>query len=140
MTGEKPRPRVYVAADYRRKDEVVQLLGWLEQVGLEPCCRWALQGEEVSTVGELTEEHRAAANEVAQIDLADIRESSLLVQLTTGEKERGGRIVEFGYGLALDLTVVVCGPVETVFHFADGVHRVGSPAELLAWVRGWLAA
>jgi hypothetical protein len=143
------RMRAYVAADFARKEaarEVAELLE--EYVGIENGARWNTtqpETKEGGLGGELAATDATEALKVACEDLEDICECGVFVQLTTGEKARGGRHVELGYALGLALAdnhrqIVVVGPREHAFHYHPRVAHLVSLDELRAWAIGYAGA
>lgn len=134
-------PRIYVAADYRRQGEARALLEDAERAGFEVTCRWAIQGEPGDGMGgTVSPDQEGFAQAAAVMDLADIRESDVVVQLTTGQLARGGRQVELGAALAWGKTILVVGPKEHVFHHHGSVDHVETVAEALGWLKGFARA
>lgn len=138
---DKSEPTVYVAADFLRKEEVAALCAQLEKLGLEPTNTCTLDGEPGGGAGgELEGEAEQNAIATARLDLDDIDRSELFIQLTTGELARGGRHVKLGYALSRELTIIIVGPREHVFHYHPQVHHLPTADMLLIWLRGWLSA
>ena len=85
--------KIYFAARWERRDEIRELVR-----GLPTTSRWLSQ--EVGASG----------------DLDDIRVADCLCLFTEkGPFPRGGRMVEFGYALALGKRMIVIGPDENIF-------------------------
>lgn len=85
--------KTYFAARWERRDEIRELVR-----GLPTTSRWLSQ--EVGASG----------------DLDDIRAADCLCLFTEkGSFPRGGRMVEFGYALALGKRMIVIGPDENIF-------------------------
>lgn len=138
----------YIAADYARKQEAAQLAADLEQVlGMTSMGRWYKSQpayKDDGLGGELTGDDAAAAVKVAQEDWDDLASSDFFIQLTTGEKARGGRHVELGMAIALKHAypyrqVIVVGPREHAFHYGEGIHHLTSQDELEIFLQGFLA-
>ncbi len=106
--------KVYLAADYRLKDELYILALILEAAGLEVTSRWIHAKEEPIT-GLSLERRR----ECSVIDLEDIRAADVFVLVNPEEFAKsgtGGRHVELGYALGIGKPVVVFGERTNVFH------------------------
>lgn len=140
----------YVAADYARKEDARALSDALiEGSGGELACsaRWIYdqpQHKDGGLGGELDDEDAKSAARVAMEDLEDIASADIFIQLTTGEKARGGRQVELGYAFAIaqsqaviatspeiegavnPLLIMVVGPREHVFHYHPTVVHVST--------------
>jgi len=114
--------KVYLAADYARKDEIQGIRVSLEDRGVKVTSRWLD-----------TADDGIPWSAEAKIDLDDIREADVVVSFTTGAHARGGRHAEFGIAVALDKGLILVGPREHVFHFLPGVLLLNSVSELLSW-------
>ncbi len=137
----------YVATDYARKSDAARLAEAL--LSAVPSfvlnARWVTDQPvfvEGGLGGELGPEDAASAARVAEEDLQDIRCSSVFVQLSSGEKSRGGRQVELGYALATQerlagRAIIVVGPREHAFHYHPAVAHVEDLEQLVAWARGY---
>lgn len=110
--------KVYLAARYGRRLELLEYARQLETCGIEVSSRWihvAAQSEEEAF------RHRAPLMRAVD-DIEDVATAAVLVLFSErqGEAvpgaERGGRHVEFGVALAYGLRCLVVGPRENVFH------------------------
>jgi nucleoside 2-deoxyribosyltransferase len=131
--------KVYIAADYARKDEVRALAEALEGRGVKCTSTWAfMPSDQEGGVGATATSPGYAAAMAAQ-DLDDVGSSDAFVQLTTGEYCRGGRQVELGMAMALGKRVIVVGPREHVFHWHPRVtvvdHWEVAEALIYDWAR-----
>ena len=135
--------KFYVAADFLRKPAALAVAETLEAAGMQCTARWIRTQpvtKEGGLGGELGGDESATAAIVADEDLEDIAAAPVFVQLTTGEKCRGGRQVELGFAIALargdrSRTVISVGPRETAFHYHHSVLALESVADLLDWAR-----
>lgn len=137
--------RVYLAADFRRREEMCEAAAELRGIDptLEVVSEWHDPGNDVAkyvvdtTMTEVDPRGEAGANATRESDrdLEAIAGCDVLIQFTTGGKERGGRHVELGAALALGKTVLVVGPREHVHHFSGGIRRVFHTWEGAKW---WL--
>lgn len=131
---------MYVAADYRRQGEARTLLESVHrELGIQPLCRWAMEGEPGEGMGGAVQD-KAFALAAAKMDLEDVYQADVFVQLTTGELCRGGRQVELGFALANGKPILVVGPPEHVFHHHDTIDHVETFGEVVAWLRGYARA
>jgi nucleoside 2-deoxyribosyltransferase len=123
------RMKIYLAGRYDRR---VELLGYAGQLGRR----------HLSTARWLTGAHEGATDpetllRCAKEDMEDIERSDVLVVFTEDPsvgQTSGGRHVEMGFAMGIDVDVVVVGPIENVFHHlvdADG-SRYDTWAEALA--------
>lgn len=116
--------RVYLAAMYSRRLELVAVARLLTVAGHEITSRWIRGGHDC----EHEEPDTQAA--FALEDLEDLERADVVVSFTeepgSGRRARGGRHVEFGFGLHAGKTMIVVGPRENVFHHVPGVLVVDS--------------
>lgn len=129
--------RIYLAARYSRRDEMMQYATKLFMAGQKVTSRWIL-GDHELTEQSLPEEAARFAKE----DFQDICASEIMVAFTEAEpvgRNRGGRHVEFGIAIAQQMVVIVIGPPENVFHHLEGVIRFDTFDEFMAWMKeqGW---
>ena len=110
---------VYLAGSLARRDELKAIRDHLQNDwSFVVVSRWLDSHHED---GECTP---AYLMQCAQEDLDDIDAADVFVAVMEPDgspNTRGGRHVEYGYALARDKCLVVCGRRETVFHhFNDG--------------------
>lgn len=133
MIEVAPRPRIYVAASFRRLDECRQVAQLLEGAGMRVTSRWLKDPEAGIARPELA----------AERDMADLRESDGLLSLTETPAVgylMGGRHVEFGIALALRKWLWIVGPLENVFHHHPTVRAFADLTAFLVFMRqpaGW---
>lgn len=111
------KAKVYLAARYSRRAELLGYVTELARRGFHVTSRW-LAGDHQAP--DATEDAAAMNLKVkwAQEDLQDIEEADILIAFTEkprSDATRGGRHVELGYALAAGKAVVVIGPIENVF-------------------------
>ena len=125
--------RIYIAARYGRRAEMVEAARQLEALGHEVVSRWIYGEHEAIDATATVEERRLWALE----DVADIDRAQMLVSFTeepgAAGGGRGGRHVETGYALGCGKLVEVVGPTENVFHTLPQVRRWETWGECLAW-------
>ena len=105
--------KIYLAARYQRKDEMAAWGNVLKRFGHEVTSTWIYGGEEGLT-----------RPQIARLDLNDVARAEAVMSFTEtagAAVSRGGRHVEFGYGLALGLKMIIIGEKENVFHELDGI-------------------
>jgi hypothetical protein len=104
--------RIYIAAAYERKNEMIIVAEKLKRAGHEVTSRWFFMDPNASWL------------EASVMDLADIDNSEILLSFThprgTGPSG-GGRHVEFGYAMAKGKRLVIIGESENVFHDSKNV-------------------
>ena len=141
-------PQFYVATDFARKEEAKEVADVLMgSTPLQLRARWITEQPayfDNGLGGELDREAAEAATRVAVEDLEDIWHSELFVQLTSGEKARGGRHVELGYALgqAIDRPhrqIIALGPREHAFHYHPLVVHAPTVEDLVHWAKGYCA-
>lgn len=119
---------VYLAARYGRRAELAAVAHALRVIGFDVVSRWVFGAH------ESTEDVTSALE-----DIQDLERAEIVVSFTEGERApgraRGGRHVEFGFGLARGKRLIVVGPRENVFHHLPGVEAVGSASQLLRLLR-----
>jgi hypothetical protein len=108
--------KVYLAAQFARQAELRIHREELEAVGVPVTSTWL----DEQHIDNDTEKYRRNAEK----DLWDIEMSDALVLFTghpyhgsVDEIARGGRHVETGFALAKGLEVIICGPLENIFHY-----------------------
>ena len=118
--------RIYIAARYDRRFEMLGAATSLIRAGHEVTSRW-IEG------GRGGDPELVAAFE----DVSDLAHADCLVTFTEEPKRwvswaaRGGRHVEFGIALASGKRLCVVGPRENVFHHLPSVEVYATVAELV---------
>jgi hypothetical protein len=110
--------KVYLAAQYRRRDELAGYRTILERLGIEVTSRWLNERNPLDT--KMGDDPDAFYVETATIDLEDIDRADALVFFAEDPLvgvPRGGRHFEHGYGFAKGKAIFVVGPKENVFHY-----------------------
>jgi nucleoside 2-deoxyribosyltransferase len=126
------RLRVYLAARYSRREELVGYQRELEHIGAVVPSRWLLgehqwegKAAEVAEAYEKRLETPPEAVQFALDDWEDLRSADVVVSFTEAPRasstSRGGRHVEFGMAYALGKPCIVVGYRENVFHLLPGV-------------------
>lgn len=143
--------KIYLAARYSRRVELLGYKSLLEAIGHDVTSRWLpgehqiLDGQMPGKAGEAEVESGSsqAATELrerfAREDWQDLVSADAVISFTEAPRSkssRGGRHVEFGAALALNKICIVVGPRENVFHCLPAVTVVRSIAEAVAWLRG----
>ena len=123
--------RIYIAAPYAARAQVADAATFLAEHGHECTSTWKDGSREIhdGTVGTSAVSTDEEVTKHAGGDLKDIKDSDLLVAFTSEYVTRtqdiperwlhtGGRHVEMGYALALELPIIVVGTPENVFQRA----------------------
>lgn len=132
--------RIYLAADYARKDEMHKKAAELRRHGHEVTSQWhdnespyaAADGFGTGRVG-VDYGNIEAASDCALHDMADIRQCDMFVLFTTGEKSRGGRHWETGYTTGQNKKVILIGPREHAFQCLGTVEQYDTWEQFLLW-------
>jgi hypothetical protein len=126
--------KVYLAAAWRRLEEIAALSAELKASGIEITSRWLDEENNLYGHGE------KFLRERAYLDLQDIAKSDAVVRFTDKYSEMGllvprdlisgARHFEFGYAKALGKTLYVVGGKQNVFDRLDGIVHVKDTQEL----------
>lgn len=103
--------KVYIAAPYPIRDAAIAVMRELEAAGLEVTSTW------LKAPDSLNDQH-------ARLDLADVARADVLLALNSPDwanQGTGGRHVEFGYALALQIPIVILGARTNIFHHLSDV-------------------
>lgn len=127
--------RVYLAARYSRREELLGCKADLEAQGHTVTSRWLLGNHQVDDAGLSSEAKRKERERFALEDWEDVTAADALIAFTEAPRatnSRGGRHVELGIALGRDIEVIVVGPAEHVFCCLPQVERFESWASLMA--------
>lgn len=141
---------VYVAGPYAARHRLNGFAVHLRDLGVEVTASWLQETHDITpgTINAATDLTDADVSRHAATDLHDISRADLLVLITAEVSGldpttvfSGGRHVETGYALAVDVPVLVVGEPENVFHrlgpglgvwvapsWADALQRIGAHA------------
>lgn len=130
--------KVYLAARYGRREELLGCKSDLEQLGFTVTSRW-LDGDHQIVDDKLCDPEHAdtMGRQFAQVDIADLRDADICIffsEIPRTSTSRGGRHVEFGFALALGHACRVIGPLENVFHCLSEVEVYDCWADYLATI------
>ena len=130
--------KVYLAAAFSRKNEILQVAHQLEEIGVTVTSRW------------LTEQHAASTDtsksaflaERAQIDLDDIDRADVLVRFSDdlsaptvpSHLATGSRMGEMMHARANHKTIIVVGGHQCVFDYLPDVSHVRTVDDLIRWL------
>lgn len=153
------RNNIYLAARYSRRLELCGYRAELEMLGHNVTSRWLNGDHQISDAGTpigesgeaLVEGDDGSNSELAarlrehfaQEDIADIERSDVFIAFTEPPRStasRGGRHVELGFALALNMPVYVVGHRENVFCWLPEVKFFESWDYLLNDIAHWVRA
>jgi nucleoside 2-deoxyribosyltransferase len=122
--------KIYLAARYSRREELVGYKARLEALGHEVTSRWLsgdhfINCQEQGDDGEYTPEYCAMRERFAIEDFEDVVACDAVMSFTEPRDStcppRGGRHVEMGMGIALGKELIVVGYRENIFHWLPQV-------------------
>ncbi len=129
--------RIYLAARYTRREELLGYKADLEALGHTVTSRWLNGAHQISDTGLSEEGTREERERFAREDWADLREAEWTIAFTEEPRvsnSRGGRHVELGAALAWGQRVTIIGPRENVFCCLEWVEHHDAWAGLLTGV------
>lgn len=106
--------KFYVAAPYEKKPEAALMRDFLQREGFKNTSDWI----------DKVDPQTAAA---AERDLRNVLESDVVILMSFEEfrnKGTGGRHVETGYAIALNIPVLLIGPKTNIFHELPSVRNI----------------
>ena len=118
--------KIYLAGRVSKRPILQAWAALLEQDGHEIVSRWSKRDSDHISVDGLSPRAADAERErFAREDIEDIRACDCMLSLMEEPRSngRGGRHVEFGFGLALGKPQVIVGERETVFHHLQQVYH-----------------
>lgn len=131
--------KIYLAARYSRREELLTYRADLEAMGHTVTSRWLNGSHQISDEGLSAEGTREERERFALEDWNDLYDASHCIVFTEepcGSNSRGGRHVEAGAALAWRKQLTVVGPLENVFYCLGDVEHFDDWAALLD-VYGW---
>lgn len=110
VTPIRPR-RVYIAAPFPMRKEAILLMQRLEARGVHVTSGWLRQDDPLGAID--------ATKDLDDIIGADM----MIVMIPPGFENQGtgGRHVEFGYALGMDIPVIVLGGRTNMFHYLNHI-------------------
>jgi nucleoside 2-deoxyribosyltransferase len=130
--------KVYLAAAWGRREEILAVAERLRAVGVEVTSGWLIEEK-----GMQTGSHEKFLREHAYVDLQDLDAADAVVRFADDyvkTKSRrsispslasGARHFEFGYAKAKGKTLYVVGGKQNVFDRLDGIVHVKNVSELI---------
>lgn len=130
------KPYIYLAAQYSQKDDIAVKSAELRAADYVVTSTWTDEPHDAHmSVKDVTPEDLLM---YAERDLREIRKADIFVLFTVDPDQptkRGGRHVEFGYAMGLDVDLCIIGPRENIFHFLkDDVQVFEDWDEFVAWL------
>jgi nucleoside 2-deoxyribosyltransferase len=126
--------KVYLAASFSRKNEIVDKSKQLSDIGIGVTSTWPWEeAAPNSSLADVGDEYLIfnGLKDIADIDAAD--GVILFTQDPTTSFLRGGRMHEFGYAHGKGKRLIVCGPKENIFHYLPCVEMFSTWEELLEY-------
>ena len=130
--------KIYLAARYTRRLELVQYAQDLDQIGHVVISRWLSGDHETPANRGLGPIDPVDSTPWALEDMEDVQAAHCVISFTEPprtEYGRGGRHVEFGMALALGKRCIVVGHRENVFHCLPAVEFYETWQEALEGLR-----
>ena len=128
--------KIYLAAQYRRKEEMKVVRRLLHEAGHICTSSWLKEPHDANiTMDQCTTEDLRF---FAEQDLDDIRRSDIFVIFSVDPllpTVRGGRHVEMGYALGLGKPVYVVGPKENIFYYLPGLKHFACISDLISGIK-----
>lgn len=118
--------KIYLAARWSRREEMVEVRRQLENLGATITARWLTDPEHRGGDAKSQAFNAMLANH----DREDLGAADMVVYFGPGGS-RGGCHVEFGMALALGKRVVHVGPLENVFTWLPEVEHHETPEAFL---------
>lgn len=126
-----PPLRVYLCARFSRWREMREVALAMRAAGIEVSSQWINLPDGDASLGMRIDDNESVARSAAIRDMTDLSGSHLVVAFLGGGRS-GGRHVEVGMALALDIPVWTVGPRENVFHAMPGVRSFRSRSDMLS--------
>jgi hypothetical protein len=118
--------RIYLAARYSRRAELIAYMAEVEALGHRVTSRWLREDHELPIGASAAAGVRFAREDYEDLTSADLCISFTEEPVKAGGRNRGGRHVEFGIALGRGLRLVVIGHRENVFHYMPRVRFYAS--------------
>ena len=133
----KPMLKIYLAAQYHRRDDMKVVAEELRRAGHIVTASWLDETEPPDVTLDQCTEHFLTYT--AEQDMDDIRRADIFVLFSVDPllpTVRGGRHVEMGYALGLGKPVYVVGPKENIFYYLPGLKHFSCISELIDGIKG----
>ncbi len=132
--------KIYLAADYSRKEEMRGVRDILVPFGHSITSRWIDRPPVVQAFGiGGVRIDISVCGEIAEINAFDVEVADMLLLFTSGELSRGGRHTELGMAVAWCKSICIVGPREHSFHCFSSIRQYDNwPTFLLNEISGGL--
>lgn len=138
--------KYYIAARYSSNEEMRKHRNRIEKEipGAKVTSRWIDQhgGQQLNSfvIDKLNEDVEYCW-QFGQVDLDDIDEADTILSFTFHDGGgKGGRHVEFGYGIGKNKRMIVIGPRENIFHTDPRVTHFWTIDEFIEFESGYIQA
>lgn len=123
--GRVDSMKIYLAARYARKEEMASLTSQIESLGHRVTSRW-IHGEPVAASDEMLS--GGVRERFAKEDLTDLRAAHICIYFAEAVEpmtgfSRGGKHVELGFALGLNMRVWVVGLRENNFQCLSRIRQ-----------------
>lgn len=121
--------KIYTAARYARREEILDYAKKLSAAGHVVTARWVNGDEEGKSL-----------EDIAVMDLDDVKAADMVLVFTDPYKSLqtgGGRHTELGLGYALGKHVWIVGEKEQVFHSLPGVKQFNNTDEVIGALKAF---
>jgi len=116
--------KIYLAADYARKEEMQRVRDVLVPFGHSITSQWIDRPSAIQAFGiGGARIDTKICMEIARINMQNLYDADRLLLFTSGELSRGGRHTEFGMALAWDKPIHIIGPCEHSFHCLPSIRQ-----------------
>jgi nucleoside 2-deoxyribosyltransferase len=122
--------KIYLAACFEQQAVVREKADELYKLGFLCTSSWRFEDGSLPPEAE-------HLNRCAEQDLKDLRHANYFVCLTDMTSQRGGKHVEFGYALALNIPIIIVGRRENIFHSLKEINFVETWSEALDLLLSW---
>ena len=116
--------KIYVASHCRWAG--LYIAGYLQNEGHTIVSSWLTKpfkrSEEITLVDK---------QDIANTDTADVRNADTLVLIAGPDKYPGGKFVEAGIAIGLNIPIIVLGKLENVLLYGHNIARVDEPREIV---------
>ena len=121
--------KIYTAARYARREELLEYAKKLSSAGHVVTARWVNGDEEGKSL-----------EDIAIMDLDDVKAADMVLVYTDEHgslQKGGGRHTELGLGYAYGKHVWIVGPKEQVFHSLPGVKQFNNTDEVIGALKAF---